>query len=847
MNLRTDLSLTVADLVASSLPGSLLQSLDDELGSILASRPVNLEHISRLVHRYRSGALPSPDSQSRWQKLENLLRLVATSPNQEEASAYLRLTRNMIMTESTQQQPLSPPTKASEPLLSTYLLENHDNMMTPLRDLNNSPSYAESFENIDRYSDRRSVLSSNYGRKYRDRTDTATLSSLSDPYFSNVANEEDMLKSIPFTLLATTSHMFVFDDSGVHIPGNVLNGESGMLHILFEAGLLYRFLDKQIRTHRNSDTLSPLKIALLTFVDQKLHDYMVDVNSISNKADIRSLKALYIEIEKWVIEFRIYYNLLIEIQQLRGDRLLSRVYDLRNHGNLLVKAVAESLYSSLAFLYYEYLANWLTGGQLDSHQEFFVEPIQNSDPNQTFLKLDTDRVPTFIPERTAEEIFMIGKTHLFLEKECLEIQWINSCNRKYTQIYKNLKMSGISTSFCDTVTAHYGEIMTFCRKTLDAKYSFSDVLRMLKDVLLMGKGDFMERMICNSSEFLQEPSATLPSYKLTRCLQESIKQSSLKFMLTAPRTAKLVDGIDARVLELGHGSIGWDVFTLDYLASKPLLTVFEFSRGGGRKEYLRMFNFLWKIKKNNHFFQEQWSRNNTLVRDFRRLRRGKPFIRDVMGKILKVNVLKANIQHLNRKIESFCLLSIVERNYASLQTKIKNDKSNSKNTLKTTCIKNGIKVAEGILKPHSSLVQQIGLSTSINSRTATYTIDDLRRIHDDYLQKIVTHKLLDSGSQNRTRGAYSKQYYPASLIILLGDLFEFTLQYSEFNDIIHDLLLRLSLHSTDEVSKLLTRLNQLLIKIVAHYKWIQKTSYYLIKDLKADGDTELLSLSKVLR
>lgn len=132
-------------------------------------------------------------------------------------------------------------------------------------------------------------------------------------------------------------------------------------------------------------------------------------------------------------------------------------------------------------------------------------------------------------------------------------------------------------------------------------------------------------------------------------------------MISRPQYDEIVNGIDARVLELGHGSVGWDVFTLDYLAAKPLSTVLSFHHNGGRKEYLRIFNFLWRIKKNDHFFQEQWLRHNNLARDFRRLRRSRPLVRDILKKMYKINALKNNVQHFNRKIEASLLLSVHNR------------------------------------------------------------------------------------------------------------------------------------------------------------------------------------------
>ncbi|SCU85499.1 LADA_0D07888g1_1 [Lachancea dasiensis] len=846
MDLKANLLYIIRELVSSSLPDALITGLQEEASAVVASPSVSVEQMTRIVNKYKKRAIQTMDSLSRWQKLEGLLQLVTTSPNEEEASAYVQLMRNTLLDVHSPHHQRSP-RMSQDSVLSSHLLSTHDNLVTPIKGSRNSPGYAESFENIDRYSDRRSIVSSNYGMMAGARHDMVTLSSLADPYFSATANELEIRECLPFTLLATTSHMFSFDKSGIHIPTSVPNGESGMLHILFEAGLLYCFLQKQVEVHRAESNVSPLKVAFLSFVDDRVHEYMIRINQISNSPQIQSLKAFYVEIVEWLVEFRIYYKLVTDFHKMRGDQLVSRIYDLKEHGDLTVQRVFKSLYCSLALLYYEYLANWLTRGQLETYQEFFIERIEPSKHDSANLKLNSEKIPSFIPLTTAEEIFIIGKTYLYLEKDCLEIQWTNGNNQKYTRIYDTLKGSELSLEFRKTVHYHYFEITSFCRETLEDKFSFRKVLQMLRDVLFMGKGDFIDQMIHNSADFLQQPSATLPSYKLTRCLHESIKQSSLKFMLGTSQMSKIVDGIDARVLELGHGSIGWDVFTLDYLAERPLATLLNFKQTGGRNEYLRIFNFLWRIKKNNYFFQNEWLRNNSLMRDFRQLRRNRPFMRDVLRKMSKINALKFNVLHINRKLENHCFRYIIEENYACMQMKMTDDNRPVKSTMKITQIKNGLRVVQGILKPNPLLISKITSDNSTGQQETSFSIDELQEIHDDYLQQIINHRLLDSTSQNSKKGAFSNQYYPSTLIMLLGDIYGFIVLYSNFNDIIHELLIVLSLQSGSEVTKLLTSFNTLLSDIVTNYKRIQSIAYYLIKDLKADGDTELLSLSKILR
>ncbi|CUS22315.1 LAQU0S05e02608g1_1 [Lachancea quebecensis] len=839
MELENEISLVTSEMVSASLPSALLRPLINDIIATINSPAASGEGISMVLKKFKELTDISHEQLPKWQKLENVLRLIASSSSSEEALAYVRLVRT-VMDDALQRSPFNAP----EPPLSFNSLEKHDSIMTPVK---NSLAYAESFENIDRYSDRRSILSSAYRGHLRETKNTASLASLSDPYYSGIPSEEEMLKSVPYTLLATTSHLFKFDKGSVRIPENVPNGESGILHMLFEVALLYQFLRKRIEDYKASGTLSPLKTAFLAHINTQLHHYMGTVNTLSKNPQIQSLRALYIELYHFIFEFRIYHGFIADFQSLRGDQLLSKMHSLKNHGDILVKEISTSAHRSLASLYYEYVINWLTRGQLEAHQEFFVEAAFPSQHNVATVRYSAEKVPSSIPRITADEIFMIGKTRVFLERDCREIQWVNDSSQKYSSIYRSLTGED-SVEFQSIVHSHYIEVISFCRKVLEEKYNFSGVLELLKNVLLMGKGDFIDQMIENSSEFLKEPSVSLPSYKLTRCLQESIKQSSLRKFLEKPYLNPIVNGIDARVLEMGRGSVGWDVFTLDYLPAKPLTFVLDFNHSGGRKEYLRLFNFLWRIKKNNFFFQEQWLRNNSLMRDFKRLRRNQPLVRDVMKKMDKINALKHNVQHFNKKIEAYCFQSIIDRNFRNIQKKLSMEKPGSGTQVNITTLKSGLKVANGILRPKSQLLQQLGDKSGNNTcHNTQYTIDELKMMHDDYLQEMLDHELLDSSNKHKKLGALTNQHYPSSLIVILGEIFEFVLQYSELNKLVHELLIQLSLQSEDGISALLSQLNELLGRVVSRYRWIQKTCYYFIKDLKADGDTELFNVSRILR
>ena len=56
-------------------------------------------------------------------------------------------------------------------------------------------------------------------------------------------------------------------------------------------------------------------------------------------------------------------------------------------------------------------------------------------------------------------------------------------------------------------------------------------------------------------------------------------------------------------MDHGDGDRGWDVFSLEYDARVPLDTVFTASV---MKMYLKVFNFLWKLKRVDHSLTGVW-------------------------------------------------------------------------------------------------------------------------------------------------------------------------------------------------------------------------------------------------
>jgi len=68
----------------------------------------------------------------------------------------------------------------------------------------------------------------------------------------------------------------------------------------------------------------------------------------------------------------------------------------------------------------------------------------------------------------------------------------------------------------------------------------------------------------------------------------------------------IFDRIRVKMIDHGDGACGWDIFSLEYDARVPLDTVFM-------KMYLKVFNFLWKLKRVDHFLIGVWKAINSIV------------------------------------------------------------------------------------------------------------------------------------------------------------------------------------------------------------------------------------------
>lgn len=839
MDLQVALYPVVEGLAPQTLSDNSIATLCHELERIISSPSKSSSQLHSLISAYSSQIPYTPENQLRWQKMLNVMNLLLAFDDQREIVRYLSSFPS-ILADDISIKSGHVLGKAEELPLSMKGLETHNGLLSPMRPVS---LQADSFENLERLSNRRSLVSS-----YKDYYDThrsLTLHALSEPYYSKTISDTEMLRFVPYTLLATTSDLFPLELNKVKIPSNISNTESGLLHLIFEAGLLYQELKRMVDQNRSKD-ISPLKKSLVIQLDKVLRGYSGFINSLAASGKLTSLLSIYYEIYDHIITLRFFDGFTKNFEKTSGDSYLMIAKSLASHGDLLIRRLSQDISENLLSLYSEYLINWLSLAKLEAtYGEYFIERTEAN--SELSVHLNMNKIPDFIPKDIAMKIFIIGKTLIFLGRYCKELQYVSDFSHKYRSLYERAD-GRLSSEFHRIVFKQYNEIIRKTSDVLIEKFHYKKVVFILKDILLMGRSDLIDLLIRKGSSVLGASSATLSSYELTRFLQESVQQSSLRNMLGRADSRHIIGGLDARVLDLGHGSVGWDVFTLDYLLDGPLAVVLNVNRKDGNKEYLRIFNFLWRFKKNTYFYNNEWLRTNQILRDLKKLARNSPLVRDILTKLSKCDVLRCQLQQFNSKLENFCVRNIVDENFRKFDAKLMltQDTCNRPN-FPTVRLKSGIVMLNGILRPSNNVLDGGGNRTNPNEAERMFNIDELDEIHNQFLKSILSHQLLASGPNYRV-GAYSGQPFPTSLILILNLIHEFIQSYSSLNDVTHEILIQTNLQGEQQLlNNLLIQFNSCLKNTAIKYKKFHETSRTFIRDLRNDGDDELARLGTLLR
>ena len=340
-----------------------------------------------------------------------------------------------------------------------------------------------------------------------------------------------------------------------------------------------------------------------------------------------------------------------------------------SYGDPFVSAFAERMLAHITKPFYDMLRQWVYDGELsDPYHEFLViEQAHESnwarDTNPRRLaansvwedkyKLDDSMIPSIITEDFARKIFLIGKSLNFIRYGCGDSAWVEAYSKDASMELRYGDTATLETS----IDKAYRTTMARLIHLMDDKFKLFDHLNALKKYLLLGQGDFIALLMESLSSYLDRPAGSQYRHTLTGQLEHAIRGSNAQY-----DSPDVLRRLDARLLELSHGEIGWDVFTLDYKIDAPVDVVLT---PWANKQYLVIFNFLWRIKRVEFALGSTWRRCMTGARGVL------ASVDDKVGRDWKTaRCCIAEMIHFVNQLQYYILFEVIEASWGQLQAAI---------------------------------------------------------------------------------------------------------------------------------------------------------------------------------
>jgi gamma-tubulin complex component 3 len=354
-----------------------------------------------------------------------------------------------------------------------------------------------------------------------------------------------------------------------------------------------------------------------------------------------------------------------------GGQLISLIHGFStSHGDPVVAAFAERLLADVTRPFYDILRRWIYDGELsDPYLEFFVREQSPNDEDRKESKAKGQAsvwnskyevvdamVPSIITADFAQKVFLIGKSLNFIRHSCGDSQWVDAYS----------KNSSKQLSYGDTATLEtwideaYKTTMRRLMHLMSTRFHLFDHLQALKNYILLGQGDFIALLMESLAANLDRPAFAQYRHTLTAQLEHAIRGSNAQY-----DSEEVLRRLDARMLQLSHGDIGWDCFTLEYKIDAPVdVVVTEW----GNRQYLKVFNFLWRVKRVEFALASTWRKCMTGSRGVLQTSD-----EQVLQTWKSTRGVLAEMVHFVGQLQYYILFEVIESSWSELQKNIRKE------------------------------------------------------------------------------------------------------------------------------------------------------------------------------
>lgn len=328
----------------------------------------------------------------------------------------------------------------------------------------------------------------------------------------------------------------------------------------------------------------------------------------SSSGDLRnylSLRRLAVWLAEPMVRMRLMAVLVDGCKDLRGGAMAGAIHGHAQHGDPLVQEFMGRLLRRVCSPLFEMVRSWVLEGELeDLFSEFFIlsQPVKAESLWREGYRIQTSMLPSFISQTLAQRILRTGKSINFLRVCCEDNGWADAAAEAAAHVGTTTRRGGLGYGETDALEALVVEaakrIDRHLMDVIHKRYRFKDHCLAIKRYLLLGQGDFVQYLMDIVGPELSGPANTISSFQLAGLLETAIRASNAQY-----DDRDILDRLKVKMMEHGDGDRGWDVFSLEYDAMVPLDTVFTASV---MKKYLRIFNYLWKLKRVEHALIRVW-------------------------------------------------------------------------------------------------------------------------------------------------------------------------------------------------------------------------------------------------
>lgn len=507
---------------------------------------------------------------------------------------------------------------------------------------------------------------------------------LAENYVEIDPPEITLLRDLPFTLQGLSSTNLPFSsNSTLTLPATLPAPILSILHTLAEPSLLYRGLGSFVQSADGGLLGQSLRAAiggelrsylgLVATLESQIRRALASLDEKEPRGGIGkagvTLKRCVVWTREATMGLRLMSLISEESKSKRGGQLISLIHGFSSsHGDPMVGAFAERLLIHVTRPFYDMLRQWIYDGELsDPYHEFFVSEQDPNAVNDTHdgksrggasvwedkYMLNEDMVPSIITQDFAQKVFLIGKSLNFIRYGCGDSQWVE----EYSKAASKELRYGDTATLETWIDEAYKTTMARLIHLMAEKFHLFEHLKALKNYILLGQGDFIALLMESLSSNLDRPAGAQYRHTLTAQLEHAIRGSNAQY-----DSPEVLRRLDARMLQLSHGDIGWDCFTLEYKIDAPVdVVVTEW----GNRQYLKVFNFLWRLKRVEFALATTWRKCMTGARGV--LQDENPNVAQAWK--LTRGVL-AEMIHFIGQLQYYILFEVIESSWDELQTAI---------------------------------------------------------------------------------------------------------------------------------------------------------------------------------